>query len=266
MTNSTVQPLVLSFSGHDPSGGAGIQADIESSNSMGVPIATVITALTVQDTQTVSKVIPVDAALIKEQAKAILEDMPVSAFKLGILGSIENIEAVHDILHQYSDIPVVTDPIIRSGTGTSVANKEMIMAFSDLIFPLTKLVTPNSNEALWLASGADNLDSCAQELMDDGCEYVLITGTHETTDDVINSLYHQHKKVEDFHWQRLPHEYHGSGCTLASSIAALLARGLSVFDAVNEAQNFTWEALSAGKQLGMGQFHPNRFFWTQDEL
>ncbi|MFK5985172.1 MAG: hydroxymethylpyrimidine/phosphomethylpyrimidine kinase [Pseudomonadota bacterium] len=262
--SSTQTPLVLSFSGHDPSGGAGIQADIEAVNSMGAAIATVVTALTVQDTQSVSQIIPVDAELIKQQAKAILEDMPVSAFKLGLLGNIKNIEAVHGILHQYSDIPVIMDPIIRSGTGTSFSNKDMILAFSDLIFPLTKIVTPNSNEALWLAPGSDNLDSCAQELMDDGCEYVLITGTHDSTEDVVNSLYHQYKKVEEFHWQRLHHEYHGSGCTLSSAIAALIARGLAVFDAVNEAQEYTWQSLSAGTQLGMGQFHPNRFYWSRD--
>jgi len=263
MTDTQKQALVLSFSGHDPSGGAGIQADIEASNSMGVPITTVVTALTVQDTQSVSKIEAVDSLLVTEQAKVILEDMPVTAFKLGLLGSIKNIEAVHNLLKQYPTIPVVMDPIIRSGSGTPLANEEMILAFSDLIFPLTKIATPNSQEALKLASGSDNLDSCAQELMDDGCDYVLITGTHESTQDVVNSLYHDHKKIEDFHWQRLPHEYHGSGCTLASSIAALLARGLTVFDAVNEAQNFTWESLSAGRQLGMGQYHPNRFFWSQ---
>jgi len=217
----------------------------------------------VQDTQTVTKIQAVDADLITQQAKAILEDMPITAFKLGLLGSIENIEAVHEIIHQYPDIPVVMDPIIRSGSGTQLSNKDMVLAFSDLIFPLTTIVTPNSHEALWRAPESNNIDSCDQELRDDGCKYVLITGTHETSKEVINRLYHQHKKVEDFYWQRLPHEYHGSGCTLSSAIAALLARGLSVFDAVNEAQEYTWQSLSAGKQLGMGQLHPERFFWAK---
>lgn len=258
-------PMVLAFSGHDPSGGAGIQADIEAVTSLGARIATVVTALTVQDTQQVAKVEAVDANLVQEQAKAILEDMPVRAFKIGLLGSLENIEAVHEIIHQYPDIPVVMDPIIRAGAGTRLSNDEMTLAFSDLIFPLTDIVTPNSNEAIWLAPEADNLDSCAQELMDDGCEYVLITGTHESTRDVKNTLYHQHRKVEDFYWQRLEHEYHGSGCTLASAIAALLAQGLDMFNAVNEAQSYTWESLHAGSQLGLGQYHPDRFFWTRDE-
>jgi len=258
-------PIVLAFSGHDPSGGAGIQADIEAVTSLGAQIATVVTALTVQDTHKVSKINAVDSSLVKDQAKAVLEDMPIAAFKIGILGSLENIEAVHDIIHAYPDIPVVMDPIIRAGDGSRLSNQDMTLAFSDLLFPLTKVVTPNSNEAKWLAPEADNLDSCAQELMDDGCEYVLLTGTHESTEDVKNTLYHQHRKVEDFYWQRLEHEYHGSGCTLASAIAALLAQGLDMFNAVNEAQSYTWEALNAGKQLGLGQYHPDRFFWTREE-
>jgi len=258
-------PIVLSLAGHDPSGGAGIQADIETVTSLGARITTVVTALTVQDTQKVYKVIPVDADLIKEQARAVLEDMPVAAFKIGIMGSMENIEAVHEIIHQYPNIPVVMDPIIRAGDGSRLSNEDMTLAFSDLIFPLTTIVTPNSHEAMWLASEADNLDSCAQELMDDGCEYVLLTGTHESTKDVKNSLYHQHRKIEDFYWQRLAHEYHGSGCTIASAIAALLAQGLDMFNAVNEAQSYTWEALNAGQQIGLGQYHPDRFFWTREE-
>ncbi len=253
-------PIVLSFSGHDPCGGAGIQADIESANNLGVKICTVITALTVQDSIGVKRIESVDATLVSEQAKAILEDMPIAAFKLGMLGSIENIEAIHEILHAYRDIPVVVDPIIKAGDGTLLSDEQMTLAYSDLIFPLTTIATPNSHEALKLATESDSLFACAQELMDDGCEYVLITGTHETTPDIINSLYYQHKKLKDFHWPRLLHEYHGSGCTLAAAIAALLAKGEPVLDAVTQAQDFTWNSLDQGMQLGMGQFHPNRFY------
>jgi len=251
-------PVVLAFSGHDPSGGAGIQADIEAVTGVGSHIATVITALTVQDTQHVEKVYPTDPLIIKEQAKAILEDMPVKAFKLGLLGSIENIEVVHEIIHQYRDIPVIMDPIVRSGTGTVLADDEMTLAYSDLLFPLTKIVTPNSNEAINFAPESDNLGSCAQELMDDGCEYVLITGTHSATADVVNSLYHAHKKIEEYRWPRLPHEYHGSGCTLASSLAAFIAQGYDIKEAVMASQQYTWDTLNQGVQLGMGQMHPLR--------
>ncbi|MBF0263633.1 MAG: hydroxymethylpyrimidine/phosphomethylpyrimidine kinase [Gammaproteobacteria bacterium] len=251
-------PVVLAFSGHDPSGGAGVQADIEAVTGVGSHIATVITALTVQDTQQVDKIYPTDAAVIKEQAKAILEDMPVKAFKLGLLGSLENIEAVHEIIHQYRDIPVIMDPIVRSGTGSVLADDEMTLAYSDLLFPLTKIVTPNSNEAINFAPESDNLQSCAQELMDDGCEYVLITGTHSATEDVINTLYHQHKIIEEYRWPRLPHDYHGSGCTLASSLAGYIAQGFSIKEAVIASQQYTWDSLNQGVQLGMGQMHPFR--------
>lgn len=258
------RPIVMSFSGNDPTGGAGIQADIEAASSMGARIAPVITALTVQDTQNVKYFSATNAKLLVEQARIILEDMPISAFKIGMVGSIENINAIHTILHDYHDIPVIVDPIISAGGGMSLASEEMALAYSDLIFPFTNLVTPNSNEVRLLASGADSLDACAQELMDDGCEYVLLTGTHEGTEQVINSLYGHHKKIEATCWKRLPQSYHGSGCTLTSAIAGLVACGHSIPDAVSIAQKYAWQSLVNGFQSGMGQYHPDRFSWTEN--
>ena len=262
-SNNKAPPIVLSFSGNDPTGGAGIQADIEAAASMGARIAPVITALTVQDTQNVKYFSVTDANLLTDQARNILEDMPVAAFKVGMVGSIENINVIHTILHDYHEIPVIIDPIISAGGGKSLATEEMALAYSDLLFPLTNLVTPNSNEVRLLAPEADSLDSCAQELMDDGCEYVLLTGTHEASDDVINTFYGHHKKIEASCWQRLPHSYHGSGCTLTSAIAGLIACGHSIPDAVIIAQEYSWQALLHGYQSGMGQQHPDRLFWTK---
>ncbi|MCP3851147.1 MAG: hydroxymethylpyrimidine/phosphomethylpyrimidine kinase [Gammaproteobacteria bacterium] len=255
-------PLVMSFSGNDPTGGAGIQADIEAASSMGARVAPVITALTVQDTQNVKYFSATDPKLLVEQARVVLEDMPVAAFKIGMVGSIENINAIHTILHDYHDIPVIVDPIISAGGGMSLASSEMALAYSDLIFPLTNLVTPNSNEVRLLAPEADSLDSCAQELMDDGCQYALITGTHEGTEQVINSFYGHHKKIETTCWKRLPESYHGSGCTLTSAIAGLVACGQTIPDAVSIAQKYAWQSLMEGYQSGMGQHHPNRLSWT----
>ncbi|MCW8931232.1 MAG: hydroxymethylpyrimidine/phosphomethylpyrimidine kinase [Gammaproteobacteria bacterium] len=258
------RPIVMSFSGNDPTGGAGLQADIEAASSMGARIAPVVTALTVQDTQNVKYFSATDAKMVVEQARVILEDMPVSAFKIGMVGSIENINAIHTILHDYHDIPVIVDPIISAGGGMSLASEEMALAYSDLIFPLTNLVTPNSNEVRLLAPEADSLDACAQELMDDGCEYVLLTGTHESTEQVINSFYGHHKKIESTCWKRLPNSYHGSGCTLTSAIAGLVACGQSIPDAVSIAQEYAWQSLVDGYQSGMGQFHPDRLSWTKN--
>ncbi len=257
------RPVVMSFSGNDPTGGAGIQADIEAISSMGARVAPVITALTVQDTQNVKYFSATDAKMVAEQARVILEDMPVAAFKIGMVGSIENINAIHTILHDYHDIPIIIDPIISAGGGMSLASEEMALAYSDLLFPLTNLVTPNSNEVRLLAPEADSLDACAQELMDDGCEYVLLTGTHEATEQVINSFYGHHKKIEVSCWQRLPNSYHGSGCTLTSAIAGLIACGQSIPDAVSIAQEYAWQSLVDGYQSGMGQYHPDRFSWTK---
>jgi len=257
-------PIVLCFSGNDPTGGAGLQADIEAVASMGARVAPVITALTVQDTQNVKYFSATDAKMVAEQARAILEDMPVAAFKIGMVGDLANIDVIHNILHDYRDLPVIVDPIISAGGGMALATEEMALAYSDLLFPLTNLVTPNSNEVRLLAPEADSLDSCAQELMDDGCEYVLLTGTHESTETVINSLYGHHQKIHSTSWERLAYSYHGSGCTLTSAIAALIALGHPIPDAVNIAQEYAWQTLVHGYQSGMGQHHPDRLFWTKN--
>lgn len=258
-------PVVLALSGSDPSGGAGIQADIEALASHGCHCAPVITAVTVQDTQDIKSYAPLDGTLIMEQARAVLEDMPVVAIKIGLLGSTEAVEAIHSVLHDYPDIPVVLDPVLASGGGTALADDELLEALSGLLLPNTTVLTPNSVEARILAPEGDNLDACAMALLDKGCEFVLITGTHENTPHVVNSLYGNHRVLETFTWERLPGSFHGSGCTLAASIAGLLAQGLEPFSAIHEAQEYTWEALAHGYRVGMGQPLPNRLFWAQPE-
>ncbi|MBL1261107.1 MAG: hydroxymethylpyrimidine/phosphomethylpyrimidine kinase [Thiotrichaceae bacterium] len=259
-------PAVMAFSGNDPTGGAGIQADIEALASMGCHAAPVITSLTIQDTQDIQGYVPIDASLLVQQARAVLEDIPIAAFKIGMLGSVEVIEAVHTILTDYSDIPVVLDPVLVAGGGSEIADEEMIEAITSLLLPQTTILTPNSIEARILAHEADSLDACAQELLEMGCEYVLVTGTHEATTDVTNILYGDRRKLESFTWDRLPETYHGSGCTLAAAIAGLIAQGMEPFAAIHEAQEYTWESLRAGYRLGMGQHLPNRFFWARDEV
>jgi hydroxymethylpyrimidine/phosphomethylpyrimidine kinase len=258
-------PIVLVFAGHDPSGGAGLQADIEALASQGCHAATTVTALTVQDTRDVQDFRPLDAVDIITQARAVLEDMPVSVFKLGMLGSVQNVEAVHTILNDYPEIPVVLDPVLASGAGTGLGGPELVEAMRVLLLPMTKVLTPNSLEARALARGADTIDACALSLLDDGVDYVLATGTHENTRHVDNRLYHDDRLLETFTWERLPESYHGSGCTLASSLAGLLAQGLDPFAAAHEAQDYTWNALRHGYRPGLGQYLPNRLFWTRDD-
>ena len=255
-------PVVMTFSGHDSTGGAGIGADIESIVSQGCHPATVVTCLTIQDSIDVAGVAPVDPGIVVESARAVLEDMPVAAFKIGLLGSVEVIEAVHSVLYDYPEAPLVMDPVLASGAGTSLGDDEILDAMKALLFPMVDVLTPNLREAAALAPEADTAAAMASSLIDQGCQHVLLTGTHDDSHKVINRLYHNHREIDRFEWDRLPHEYHGSGCTLAASLAALLALGLDPLSASREAQQYTWNSLLHGHRIGMGQHFPYRLFWS----
>jgi hydroxymethylpyrimidine/phosphomethylpyrimidine kinase len=268
---SDILPIVLTFGATDPSGGAGLQADILTIASMGCHPLTVVTAVTVQDTGGVDDILPIDAEWVSDQARAVLEDMPVAAFKIGLLGSVENIAAIAEVISDYPDIPLVFDPVLASGRGDELTDEDMLDALRELLLPQTTILTPNSIEARRLIQDEDNdednpdLAECAKRIVQLGCEYVLVTGTHEHTPKVINTLYGESGIVRSDSWARLSGIYHGSGCTLASAIAALLANGLSMNEAVKEAQEFTWQALKYAFRPGMGQHIPDRLFWARDD-
>ena len=268
---SDIPPIVLAFGATDPSGGAGLQADVLTIASMGCHPLSVVTAVTVQDTGGVDDVLPIDAEWVSDQARAVLEDMPVMAFKIGLLGSLENIAAIAEVISDYPDIPLVFDPVLASGGGDELTNEDMLDALRELLLPQTTILTPNSIEARRLIQDEDNdednpdLPECAKRIVQIGCEYVLVTGTHEHTPKVINTLYNEGGVVRTDSWTRLAGVYHGSGCTLASAIASLLANGLTVEEAVKEAQEFTWQALQNAFRPGMGQHIPDRLFWARDD-
>jgi hydroxymethylpyrimidine/phosphomethylpyrimidine kinase len=265
-------PLVLTFAATDPSGGAGLQADLLTLASIGCHPLSVVTAVTVQDTVGVDNVMAFDAEWVDEQARTVLEDMQVSVFKLGMLGSVENVAVIAEIVADYPDIPLLIDPILASGRGDELANDDMQDAMIELLFPQATLITPNSLEARRLAFPDDSeeaenasLDDCAASLLGMGSEYVLITGTHERGPEVINTLYGRNGLARSYTWERLPGSYHGSGCTLTSAIAACMAHGLDIEEAVAEAQEYTWQTLKAGFRPGMGQYIPDRMFWAREE-
>ncbi len=254
------RPIVLCFSGHDPSGGAGIQADIETLLSHHCHAASIITALTEQNTQNVKKLIPQPAADIICQAETLFSDFNIAAIKIGLIGHRDTAEAIEHILKQCSGIPVVLDPVLAAGGGTDLAGQSLIGTIVERLLPLTQVLTPNSEEARRL-SGLTDLPDCAHWLQEKGTSHVLITGTHEQSENVHNQLFMPDNLSETFTWERLPYSYHGSGCTLASAIAGLLAQGLDVFTAVHEAQEYTWNALAAAYKPGRGQHNPDRLFW-----
>ena len=262
MNQDTRLPVVLSIAGHDPTGGAGIQADIEALLSVGCHPATAVTCLTVQDTHNVSQMLPLDERFVTAQIRTILQDLPVAAIKIGLLGSAEVAEAVHTVLADYPDLPIVLDPILSAGGGASLSDEAVLESIRRTLIPHTTVLTPNSREARRLTPAADNLDACGMALLDLGAEFVLITGSHEPETQVVNSLYAGNRVLQKYVWQRLPAEFHGSGCTLAATVAGLLAQGNEPCSAIEQAQRYTWKSLDGGYRVGMGQLVPNRLFWT----
>ena len=262
-------PAVLSFAATDPSSGAGLQADILTLASMGCHPLSVVTAITVQNTSGVEDILPMDSDWVADQARAILEDVPVAAFKIGVLGSVGNISAIAEIVSDYPEIPLILDPVLASARGDEFANDDAILAIRELLIPQCTVITPNTPELRRLALEDDEdeigIEKLAMRLIELGAEFVLVTGTHESTPDVINTLFHEKGIVRSDNWHRLPGSYHGSGCTLASALAATIARGMDISDAVREAQEYTWQTLKFGFRPGMGQFVPDRLFWARDE-
>ena len=262
-------PIVLAFAAADPSGGTGIQADVLTLASMGCHPLSVITALTVQDTLGIEAVQAVDAEWVADQARCLLEDMPVDAFKIGALGSVENIAAVAEILSDYPDVPLILDPVLASGRGEELATEEMVRALTELLLPQTTILVANSLEIRRLAESDEDeeptLSGCASALVEAGCEYVLITGTHEPSREIVNTLYAKSGVVRTDSWPRLPGSFHGAGGTLAAAVAAMLANGLDMSEAVREAQDYTWHTLKKAYRPGMGQFLPDRLFWAREE-
>lgn len=260
------KPTVMCFSGLDPTGGAGIQADIETLFSTGCHCTPIVTCLTVQNTQNAISVASVNPALLVQQARAVLEDIPVQCFKIGLLADVQTIEVLHTLLKDYPRIPVVLDPIINAGGGFQFGNEELIDAMKNLLLPLTTVLTPNTEELRLLAPAADTADACANLLLESGCEHILVTGTHAATPQVENRLYSTHQEITLFHWPRLENNYHGSGCTLSAAIAGFLAHDSDLRAAIQQAQRFTWESLSHGFRAGFGQHLPNRSFWNKQKF
>ncbi len=254
-------PNVLCISGHDPSGGAGLQADIEAVAAQGCHAAAIITALTRQDTRNAYAVTAIADDEFAAQLTILLEDMSFSAIKLGLLGSVGQVRHIAHIAAEYSGIPLVLDPVLKAGGGAQLAQDPLAQAINDDLIPLATVITPNAAEARYLCQNEHNLDTCGRSLAG-RAPWVLITGGDEAGEQVVNTLYGPNGYETSFEWPRLAHHYHGSGCTLASAIAAQLARGANPESAVQLAQEYTWQCLAHGFKPGRGQHIPDRLRHT----
>jgi len=253
------RPIVLTIAGHDPIGGAGIQADIEAIGAFGCHAASVVTCLTVQDTRSVYRKVPVERSVVLESLQRIFSDLPITAVKIGLLGTAPIAETIADVLKSQPPLPVVLDPVLASGDGTPLGDRNLGEAILRRLFPLLALATPNSPEAQTL-SGQEDLSECAHALLAYGADNVLITGGHESGEEIISRLYPAAGGCFEYKTRRMKGQYHGSGCTLSAAIAAGVARGKPIPKAVEMAHFYTQQALSHAEKPGRGQALPARLF------
>jgi len=260
-----MRPTVLCFSGLDPSGGAGLQADIEAIGQSGSHAAIACTALTIQDSQRVYGFDSVSPVLLRQQAEAVLNDLPVKAFKSGMLGSVENLDVLADLLAQYPHVPYVLDPVLVANSGGSLGDPATLVTAFRRLLPRATVITPNTVELRMLA-GCDGLDEAVQRLFDLGARAVVLKGAHEHEPHrVRHALYikdagGQAIMVSRSIWPRLPAEFHGSGCSLASHLAGLLAQNVALTSAVQRAESWLHQTLRHADQPHTdGQRIPKRF-------
>lgn len=269
MQNQT-SPLILSFGVADPVGAIGIQADLASFAAMGCHGLSVITSLLIGDTARVEDIQVIDADWVADQARVVLEDMPVAAFKVGAIGSVENVSAIAEIVSDYPDIPLIFDPFVSALPDPGPEGEDLLVAMRELLVPQTTLLQLSAVELARFAetwrepSSEDTMMLDAMHIIDMGCEYLFVTGTPSDVHDVSNTLFNESGIVRQDNWLRQSGSFSGAGSTLSATIAAMLANGLDVPEAVFEAQEFTMAAIANAQRLGMGKLVPDRYFWARE--
>ena len=258
------RPTVLVFSGADPSGGAGIAADILAIAAQGAHALPVITALTVQDNDRVHEVLPVDSGVVRRQALALIGKVAVHAVKVGIPGCRANADAIAELIGQMRarqpNLPVVLDPVLASGAGDALTREDPL----DVLAPLlscASLIVPNLPEARAIYGTDGTIDGQAARLRAHGRGDVFITGGHAEGGTVVNRWFGASGERE-WRWPRLAGQFHGSGCTLAAAIAARLACGDAMEQALDTAQAYCHRALEGAFSIASGQRIPLRSLIT----
>lgn len=262
-------PIVLVFAANDPSAGGGLAADILTLSSLGCHPLPVLTAVTVQDTAGTEDFLAMEADMVSDQARFVLEDMQIAAIKVGALGSLENLTVVAEIAADYPDIPLILEPVFTTAGSDEYADEEMIGAVREMLLPHTTVLVVSSLAARRLATDEPDeqdgmsMDEAALRIRQFGCEFVLVTGTHEQTPTINNGLFNRSGRARQDSWERLPGSFHGAGTTLSSAVAAFIANGMDIPQAAREAQDYTWNALKHAYRPGMGQSVPDRLFWAR---
>jgi len=255
------QPRVLAVAGSDSCAGAGLQADLKTLSSLGCYGMTAVTAVTAQNTLGVCRVMPVPPDMVRAQMEAVLADIGADVVKIGMLGSPENAEAVGDILGTLEGVPVVLDPVMAAQSGDGLNAEETPRALLAHVMPRVTVMTPNIPEAEKLTglavSTLDGMEAAARRLVDMGCSNVLLKGGHFGGQDCPDLLFEgETGQITRFAAPRIDtRNDHGTGCTLASALAAYLARGLSLAEAARQAKTYISGALQGAVSQRLGTGH-----------
>jgi hydroxymethylpyrimidine/phosphomethylpyrimidine kinase len=267
--------LILTFGVADPVGAIGIQADLATFAAMGCHGLTVITSILIGDTARIEDTQAVDVDWVADQARVVLEDMPVTAFKVGYVGSIESVSAIAEIVSDYPDIPLILDPFITAMPDQGLDSEDILIAIRELLIPQTTVLLLSVDELSRLAetwrepinnADEDTLALDAMHIIELGAEFLFVTGTPCEINQVANTLFDAGGVVRHDPWQRISGAFAGAGSTLSAAIAAMLANGMEVPEAVSEAQEFTVAALTHAQRLGMGRLIPDRYFWARESI
>ena len=263
-------PSVLTIAGFDGSGGAGIQADIKTASALGCFSTSVLTALPVQNTQGVRKIYPVPVEAVADQIEAILDDIFPDAIKIGMVHTPQLVETIVSTLAKYKKIPLVFDPVMVATSGHRLIEEETITAIVEKLFPIADVITPNMDEAAILADipvhTPEDLYAAGEKIKKLGCKSILLKGGHQETSTITSLYYDENEQYHSFETVKFDtNNTHGSGCTLSSAIAAYLAQGKTLYDAVSLGQQYVYQAIENGKdvQTGFGNGPLNHFFNPQ---
>ena len=267
-------PAVLVLGCLEATSAEGLQSDVLTLASMGCHPLSVACAIAVRDTRGVDEMAPLEAELIAAQSQVILEDVPVAAFRVGMLGSVENIAAVAAILSDYPETPLVLEPRLDLIDFLADDSEEYCQALVQLLLPMTSLlVTGRRDLERLVVEGFDHDEaevdpdqaSALEAMSVAGVAHVLLCGSDAPGHQLENALYRNAARVRRDSWKRLSGHYLGARPLLATAISAALARGMDMSGACREAQEFVYQALSSAYHIGMGLALPDRFFWTRED-
>lgn len=260
-------PRALTIAGSDSGAGAGIQADLKTFAALGVYGTSAVTAITAQNSVGVRDVHPVPPDMIRAQIDAVVEDIGTDTVKIGMLANAGVIEAVADALRAHGLEKVVLDPVMVAASGDRLLDEDAVTVLRERLVPRALVVTPNLDEAALLSgmevAGRDDMEKAARRMLEMGAHAVLVKGGHLGEGSEVMDLFVSEHDTITIMNRRLPLEGHGTGCTLSSALAAFLARGMALEEALHEASAYLHEALRLGFHVGAGKPVVLEHFWPQ---